>query len=110
MLRAVKIRTVVVVSTICLVVSCKKSDPAAAGAASASPGQAPGAAPAAAPGSFAGFEGDVTLLAKSNKERQPTPPIMLTVKGTNMRFDLPEGMDGAPKLGAQRPFDQIGRA
>jgi hypothetical protein len=103
MLRAVKIRTVAVLSTMCLVVSCKKSDPAAAGAASAAPGQTipaePGAAPAAAPGSLAGFEGDVTLLAKSKKREQPTPPITLTVKGTHMRFDLPEGMDGAPKFG-----------
>jgi len=100
MLRVVKIRTVAVVSTMCLVVSCKKSDPAAAGAASGAAVQAvPGAPAAAAPGSFAGFEGDVVLLAKSKKEHQPMPPITLTVKGTNMRFDVPEGLEGAPKFG-----------
>jgi hypothetical protein len=93
----VKSSTVVLVSTLCLVTSsCKKADPAAAGAASASPGQA---APAAAAGSLSGFEGDLTIAATSAKEKRPIPPFNVTVKGAKMRFELPEGMEGAPKLG-----------
>jgi hypothetical protein len=98
MLRAVRIRTIVIVSTMCLVVSCKKSEPAPAGAASAAPAEQPAAAAAAAPGSLAGFEGDITLLTKSKKSHEPTP-ITLTVKGAKMRFDVPEDMEGAPKFG-----------
>ncbi len=80
---------------IVLVASCsKKSDPQAASAAGS-------AAPltAAAPTSLADFEGDITIVAKSAKERRPVPPITLTVKGNKMRSDLPEGMEAAPHMG-----------
>jgi hypothetical protein len=88
-------RSTVLFSAIVLVASCsKKSDPASAGAAQS-------AAPlaVAAPTSLSDFEGDITLVAKSAKERRPVPPITLTVKGNKMRFDLPEGMEAAPRMG-----------
>ncbi|HEX4338357.1 MAG TPA: DUF4412 domain-containing protein [Polyangiaceae bacterium] len=86
-------RGLVVCSTMLLVVSCKKSDPAAAGAASGE------AVQAATVPSLSDFEGDITIVSKSAKEKRPIPPITLTVKGNKMRFDLPEGMEGAPKMG-----------
>jgi len=88
-------RSIVLFSAIVLVASCsKKSDPASASAASS-------AAPlaAAAPTSLSDLEGDITIVSKSAKERRPVPPITLTVKGTKMRFDMPEGMEGAPHVG-----------
>src|SRR5206468_9620494 len=47
------------------------------------------------------FEGDLTILAKNAKERRAIPPITMTVKGTKMRFDIPEGMEGAPHMGGK---------
>src|SRR5205814_6343044 len=75
------------------------SDTSAGAAASGAPGQA-----AAAPGSLAGFEGDLTILAKNAKERRAIPPITMTVKGTKMRFDIPEGMEGAPHMGGGKNY------
>jgi hypothetical protein len=95
----VKKRTLVLVSTILLATSCKKSgDAGAGGAASGAPAQA------AAPGSLTGFEGDLTIQAKSAKERRAIPPITMTVKGTKMRFDIPEGMENAPHMGAGKNY------
>jgi hypothetical protein len=88
-------RSTVLFSAIVLVAACnKKSDQPSAGAAAST-------APltAAAPSSLSDFEGDITILAKSAKERRPVPPITLTVKGTKMRFDLPEGMEASPHVG-----------
>jgi hypothetical protein len=90
----VRTRHVVLLSTLCVVTSCKKSDPAAAGAASGAAVQAAATAP-----SLSDFEGDITIVSKSAKEKRPVPPITLTVKGNKLRFDLPEGMEGAPKMG-----------
>src|SRR5579871_1957783 len=90
-----KARPIVLFSAIALVVSCsKKSDQSSASAAAS-------AAPltAAAPTSLSDFEGDITIVTKSVKERRPVPPITLTVKGNKMRFDLPEGMEAAPHVG-----------
>jgi hypothetical protein len=84
----------VLFSTTCLVVSCKKSDPSAAAIGSGAAAQAAAAAP-----SMSDFEGDITISSKSTKEKRQIPPIVLTVKGTKLRFDLPEGMEGAPKMG-----------
>jgi hypothetical protein len=88
-------RSTVLFSTILLVASCsKKSDPASASASSS-------AAPltAAATTSLSDFEGDITVVYKSAKERRPVPPITLTVKGSKMRFDVPEGLEAAPHIG-----------
>jgi hypothetical protein len=82
---------------IALIASCsKKSDAPSTGAAAGS-----SAVPlsAAAPTSLNDFEGDITVVSKSAKERRPIPPITLTVKGSKMRFDVPEGMEGAPHIG-----------
>jgi len=87
----VKKTAIVLFSTICLVASCKKSDPTAGAAGSAAP-----LAAAVAPGSLGGFEGDITLSAKSVKEGRPAQEITMTVKGAKMRFDMPSGMAGAP--------------
>ena len=93
-----RVRSTVLLSTIVLVASCsKKSD-------STTPGAVASAAPAtAAPTSLSDFEGDITIATKSIKERRPVPPITLTVKGNQMRFDLPEGMEAAPRVG-QRAY------
>lgn len=96
-----KERTLVLLSTILLATSCKKGgDATAGGAASGAPGQAA----AAAPGSLAGFEGDLSILAKNAKERRQIPPITMTVKGAKMRFDIPEGMEGAPHMGSGKNY------
>lgn len=88
-------RATIAISTVIFVAACsKKSDPTPAGA-------TPSAAPLtpAPPASLSDFEGDITVVAKSQKERKPIPPITVTVKGTKMRFDLPEGMEAAPHMG-----------
>ena len=88
-------RSAVLLSTLCLFSACsKKSDAGGAAGATSSAALLP-----AAPASLSDFEGDITLLARSAKERQPVAPITLTVKGTKMRFDLPQGMEGAPRMG-----------
>lgn len=82
-------------ATTLLAASCgKKADTGSAGPAASAPSPT-----AAAPTSLSDFEGDITVVSKSAKERRPVPPITLTVKGTKLRFDLPEGMEAAPHMG-----------
>lgn len=90
----VKSGVIALVSTIVLATSCRKSNEARSG--SAPSGEAANAA-LATPGVLAGFEGDVSILAKSGKDRPPMPPIVLTVKGTKMRFEMPQTMQGLHK-------------
>jgi hypothetical protein len=44
------------------------------------------------------FEGEVGLQVKSATQTQPIPPITLQVKGSKLRFDVPEGVKG-PGMG-----------
>lgn len=77
----------------CSLLACSKDEPPPA------PAALPGAVPplpapaAAAPASedLLGFEGEVSVLARSRNQKRQMAPITLQIKGDKVRFAVPEG-------------------
>ena len=49
--------------------------------------------------SWSGFEGELGLLAKSSTSHEPPKAIAVLVKGTKLRFDMPEGIGPSARFG-----------
>jgi hypothetical protein len=98
MLLAVK-TPLVAASLLVLTASACKSDPKPEATGSSAPPQV--AAPAESPlGALKNFEGEIGVQVKTTTQTTQVPPMVLSVKGSKVRVDVPEGMN-APGLGAK---------
>jgi hypothetical protein len=95
---AARVKTpLIAASALLITVSACKSDPKPEAAGSSAPPQV--AAPAESPlGALKNFEGEIGVLVKTTTQTTPVPPMILTVKGSKVRVDVPAGMN-APGLG-----------
>jgi hypothetical protein len=98
---------------VCLVAACQRNDASKASAASSAapvePAPSQPVAAAEAPRMPAGFEGEVTFVARSSAGAAALPPMTLMVKGALARLQLPEGATGVSKL-VPRSFTVINAA
>src|SRR5262245_48868571 len=94
MMPPMKTTMLVVSLVLCAAVGCKKSDPA-----SGDPASGGAAAPGAALGPLGDFEGEIGVLAKSNKDKVPAGPINVMIKTGKIRFDIPKIEGQPPKRG-----------
>jgi hypothetical protein len=86
-------------SLVVLTATACKSDPKPEAASASAPQQV--AAPAENPlGALKNFEGEIGVQVKTTTQTTPVPPMVLSVKGSKVRVDLPDGMN-APGLGAR---------